>query len=921
MTLRFFDRLDKLDKLLERGPAAVRFADEILPLLEDELAGRYFLSKISDATWLPILNENGLFDTIPPKGTGIFPSDLLKRLASTAPTPVMEIIATLPDTENEWVHRDLLEAATIALEEAESEVVSWAGREARWIRAQEQLDVVVVNPATALTVALCGAGCEAAFAVAEALLDLSCMLEKRQGRSRVKPRIDEWHYRDVLKQLRAPLTVACGAKAIGLFMQLLIQATGESDLDPADNKIHVWRPAVEDAEQNAPNSLLNWLVVAVRDSTLQLVESDGVAALDVLETDRHKTFHRVALHIRRVAWDLDTEETVMVATSTPVLEDPLLRHELLLLIKEKFEEFPQRFRNRYFAFIRQLKEPDKRFRFLHSVAEYLAGELSEDYASLRAESDPQDLAEPFEVGTVSWGPTSPISMDEMKEVSVSELVERIKTWKPGTGSGHGSPEGLARQLGQYAEQEPATLSARASGFIGVDPTYVRGLANGLAKALKDNDTIERFSWADVLALCEKAVLEPWDKQQGSDSFDDFDKTWGPARLEIARLLEAGLRQGLTAIPADLLPTTWRTLGALLEDADPTEEEEASRLESSDPTTIAINTIRGTAMQGLMYYAFRKRQSVCESPPFPPMAEFAPEVMKKLELHLDRAKEPSLAVRSAYGKWLPQLYGLDKEWTVASLDNIFPRDAVRSTEAAWDAYLAFSQVHIDLLPTLRTLYERAVQGIGKHSEDLKALADPDERLGGHLILFYRHNALELDDPLLSGFFNAATDDVRYEVLSGAARGIQDLKDKALAAACQRLKLLWERRADETKGSGDATRERSAFCWWFIKEEFEPAWALGHLALALERGAELELEGRVLGRLKELVSEYTYEVFECLALMVRKTEEHRWGLYDDDVKEILRTILSSGDLLHGQAEDLVHYIGSLGFLSFRELLQVE
>jgi hypothetical protein len=920
MTLRFFDRLDELDKLLERGPDAVSFASEILPLLEDEWARRYFLSQISNPAWLPILKGNGLFDTIPPQGRGIFPSDLLKRLAVPAPTAVMEIIATLPDTENEWIHMDLLKAAAIALDRAESEVASWAEREASWIRARDQLDVLVVEPAARLATALCGVRCEIAFTLAEALLDLSCMPEERQRSLRVKPRMDEWSYQDALKQLQEPLTAACGGKALRLFMRLLIQAAGETDVAAADLMIHMWRPAVEDAKQNAPNSLLNWLVVAVRDSAHQLVESDGVAVLDILETDLHKTFHRVALHVRRIKWNLDAGYTVRIATSTPILQEPLLRHELLLLVKEKFEEFPQRFKNCYFAFVRQLEEPVERLRFLHPVAEHITGALKEDYESLRREFDSQDILDPLEGRSFSFvGPISPISVDEMKKVSVSELVEQIKTWKPGSEFGSGSPEGLARQLGEYAEQEATALSARADEFIGVDPTYVRGLANGLSKALKDKDAIEGFSWEGVLLLCDKAVRDPWEKQQGSGSFDDFDETWAPARLEVARLLEAGLRHGEAGIPAELLPTTWGTLGKLLEDLDPTKEEEVNRLESMDPATIAINTIRGTAMQGLMYYAFRKRQSICKSPPFPPMSEFAPEVVEKLELHLDPAKESSLAVRSVYGKWLPQLYGLDKDWTVASLDRIFPRDDVHLWEAAWDAYMAFSQVYMDLLPVLRPLYERAAWSIGEHSEDLKARTEPDKRLGGHLVLYYRHGALELDDPLLSGFFDEASDDLRHSVLTDAVRGIQDLKDEDLALACQRLKLLWERRVEETKG-GDATREWSAFCWWFIKKQFEPAWALGQLALALERGAELELEGSVLSQLRELAVEYPHEVFECLDLIVQKSEKPNWGLYNNEVKEILRVILASDDdLLRECAEDLLHHIGSLGFLSFRELLQ--
>jgi hypothetical protein len=240
------------------------------------------------------------------------------------------------------------------------------------------------------------------------------------------------------------------------------------------------------------------------------------------------------------------------------------------------------------------------------------------------------------------------------------------------------------------------------------------------------------------------------------------------------------------------------------------------------------------------------------------------------------------------------------------------------EAAWNAYLAFSQVYIDLLPILRSLYERAVRHIGKHPKGISALGDADERLGGHLLLYYRHRAMRLEDQLLVSFFDAVTDEMRYKALTAAVRGIQNLEGQDLDSACEQLKRLWEWRVDKTKTT-DATRERSAFCWWFSKEQFEPTWALEQLALTFKRGAELELENLVLRRLKELVVKYRHEVFQCLDLIVRKSEKHHWGLYDDEVKEILRVILAfDDDLLRERAEDLVHHIGSLGFLSFRELL---
>ena len=67
------------------------------------------------------------------------------------------------------------------------------------------------------------------------------------------------------------------------------------------------------------------------------------------------------------------------------------------------------------------------------------------------------------------------------------------------------------------------------------------------------------------------------------------------------------------------------------------------------------------------------------------------------------------------------------------------------------------------------------------------------------------------------------------------------------------------------------------------------------------------------------EHLPEVLGCLEAIVRNPTNEHWGIYDDHVKEILRRGLASDTAsLRKKSKNLVHYIGSLGFLSFRELL---
>ena len=92
--------------------------------------------------------------------------------------------------------------------------------------------------------------------------------------------------------------------------------------------------------------------------------------------------------------------------------------------------------------------------------------------------------------------------------------------------------------------------------------------------------------------------------------------------------------------------------------------------------------------------------------------------------------------------------------------------------------------------------------------------------------------------------------------------------------------------------------------------------------LRHQIELQLDGRVLEKMLDLCQEHLPLVLDCLEAIVKNPANDSWGIYDDHVKEILKTGLASEDrTLHDKSEDLVHYIGSLGLLSFRELLDTQ
>jgi len=924
---RFFDRIRRLDEILASDPATVSFEEQVRPLLEEFQARRYFYSQIRNPAWLPILRSAGEFDSLPaqgssdPDGSASRPVWLagwpLPRLAATAPEAVMEIVSALPETGNSDVHSTLLEAARAALPGALGAVREWVAREAHWIRNQTSLDSLLVDAASSLAVGFCPTSCDSAFELAKALLELLAVPGPDGAAGSPKPRMSEWLFAETVDKLRRPLVACDGHRYLRMVMDLLVRVTGGRSPRSVDDKLVVWRPAVEENPRNTPETFLSRLVAAVRDTAVQACEADEDTIWQALAESQYSTFRRVALHLGRVRWDSLDRKAAEFATNPGVLQDRTLWHELFVLLEERFAQFPEEARSRYLAYVAAADQPPDKRRLLLPVRACLTGEWLALFERLSSELP--ELAHAsfaFHHATDFAGPRAGRTAEGMREMPVADLVGELRAFTPTGSYEDPSPEGWARELARLAAMDTERITRSAGKFIGVDPTYVRGLAQGLDEALRT--AAAGFEWEPVLTLCSWALDQPRETGRGSGSFEDFDASWEGARLEIGRLLESGLRQGPNEVPAHLLEAVWSVLGKLLEDPDPAKEEECQRLQDEDPSTIALNTVRGVAIEAALYYALRKRRPLRASAPYPPLGDFAPEVRGALEEHLDSAREHSLAIHSVYGKWFPQIYGLDKEWALTALGRVFPSEDERRLLAAWHAYLAFSRVYIDLLPALRPLYEMATRSIGRRDPVLKTLTEPDERLGGHLLLLYRHGAIGLDDGLLTGFFSRASDELRYSVLADAVSGIQELEEDDLASVCSRLMALWAWRLAEA-GRTSPGKESTAFCWWFIKKEFDSTWALNGLLQALEHGAALELDGQVLEKLEGLAASHLEQVLQCLKLIIEDERNRRWGLYDNRVKAILRTALSAEDEdLRDQAEELVHLIGKQGFLDFKELL---
>ena len=86
-----------------------------------------------------------------------------------------------------------------------------------------------------------------------------------------------------------------------------------------------------------------------------------------------------------------------------------------------------------------------------------------------------------------------------------------------------------------------------------------------------------------------------------------------------------------------------------------------------------------------------------------------QVKEVLELHLEPAKDPSLAIRAVYGQWFPWLASIDNEWARHVASRVFSPDEADLVywDAAWNTYLAMCPAYDDVADMLISQYSLAV----------------------------------------------------------------------------------------------------------------------------------------------------------------------------------------------------------------------
>lgn len=938
---------------------------------------RYFFDRLENPEWIKPLKSKGFFGN-PPKverdearGTIGFPiwpeSRYLLRMASLKPEAVVEINLQIPATDNVRVHEDLADAA-LAMPAAMA--AEWTKRELEWIEKQGELYFILPDKLGALIKHLAiGNEVEQALALARLLLavlpDPKVKGKEEDEAFRLPPepqaRFDLWHYGQILKKYIPSLVTAAGKESLILLCDLLETSINLSNRSPEkifpEDYSNIWRPAVEEHEEDLGLNLKDFLVSAIRDAVEQIAKNNPGMTQELvlqLESKEWRIFKRIALDLLRFHPEVAVDQVSDRLTNRLLLVEGVNNHEYVLLMQECFkllraeqkeiilgwiEEGPdlEKFKTsrEQWTGTRPTDEQAKQYKKywqrdrLAWFRKDLSGNWKDLFDVLVTELGEPEYPE-FAVrrGTAWVGPTSPKPAEELRSMSLEALVEFLRSWKPTAERMVPSPEGLGRVLSPIVAQDPNRFAAEALKFKELDPTYVRALFSGLREATKQKTA---FPWQPVLELGFWVVRQPREIPGRKSEYSDLDPGWVWARKAIAEALSSGFEPSDAEIPFALRSLVWKVIQPITEDPDPTPEHESEYGGSNmDPVTLSINTTRGDAMHTVIRYALWVRRHIENEADGKERIgrgfDEMPEVKEVLDQHLDPSKDPSLAIRAVYGQWFPWLVLLDKGWTVKNITKIFPSDEklLGIRNAAWESYIIFCLPYDNAFEVLRQEYGRAIELLGSLSKEKRYLADPEECLAEHLMTFCWRGKFSLDeeDGLLDRFYKKASDKVRSHAMEFIGRTLETEKGAVPSEIIKRFKILWNKRLEVARSSPEShSMELAAFGWWFASAKFDDKWSMNQLVEILKFTKKAEPDHMVIERLTEVCNALPGQSVECLRLMAAGDKEG-WKIYGwrEQAQTILAVALQSPDPnIKSAAENVVHYFGTRGYLEFRSLLQ--
>jgi hypothetical protein len=946
--------------------------DKLIPQLSSPQHGAYFFAKLENPNWIVPLKERGIF-AHPPKaeetqnGKTYFhwpESQYLARMAVHVPNEVALIFAEL-DTDNPGIIGDILRA----VKEMPIEV------------AMTLIPTLCKNKDALINLINFDEAAEFCFRLAkenkikEALKLADILFIPRFKEGSEEPRdLEIYWYKRGMGKVIPVLVEKIPAKILPklcYWLKASVKARRNVNQETGDDLSIIWRPAIENHEQNKEYYFASMMVGFVRREFERAIEKGQLSldkALEIISKYPYLIFKRLRLYLINIFADQNSElARKSMMDHDGLFEDYRYKHEYAMLLGKRFNLLTPEEKATLLnwidtgpdmsnleekvkaAFNRNVIDEDYRnrkehwqFEKLHWIRDYLDNERQNFYKYMLAKHGvPQMVDLNCWIGPIRCGSESPMIVSELSSLSFKEAVERVSNWRPDNEQFVGpDKEGLASTFGEYIASNLVVVSKQADILINRPPIYVRTFIEEMIKAIQTKMDID---FAAVFDLCKWVLLQPLGGEMVHE--DCVDKNWQWTRSQISEFItkictamdEENARYPLKGFKEPI----GNILKLLSQDSpvscllDREQDEKDPRL--YDWLTKAINSPRGKALEAILEYgrwiANHIKEHKGKDEVISGGFEAMPEVREMLEWQIAPRNRSNEAF-SIIGSRLGLIYWIDKGWLIKNADYIFDLQALETDStmtqgwAAWNTFLIWVKPHFAYYQVLKKQFAYAV----KHAElvgianENRIHENPMKHLGGHLMILYGRGQLRLDDDggVLRQFLSTAKPEIRRHAITFVGRSLNQ-DEKVPSVIIERFQKLWDVYWSE-KGLGDMSEEGIAdeevFGSWFACGQFPEQWSLDQLEQFIKHCPKPEPDNEIIEQLAKITSEDTVvKIVRILETMIKGDREGwRISMWRDTVKSILEKAMQAGGEARNTAERIINYLGRRGYTDLGYLLKI-
>ena len=958
----FFEKINALTAALVQHDQSPSVLGKIGHLLRDLDVRREFFQTLQNPDWIGPLLREGYFNDPPgvkQEGAAVqyvaWPeSRYLARMAPNAPSHVAAIFATM-QTDNPSVTGDMVKASLAMPAQVAASLAPNVCRAARlgtlWIYFKD---------ASELCVRLAEGGeSGAALMLAEAMFTPT--FEK--GLEQPSRRDLHWY-----KEGLTHVVPALAERKPGKFLPRLcdwlkasVDAKREVDRD-ADYS-YLWRPAIEEHEQNKDYDFAGVMVGFVRAGFEAAVRSECLSldeALQIVERYGYLIFKRIRLHLITEFAEQNADLARQTMLDRDLFDDYEYKHEYAMLVGRRLDLLSPDQRDQWFGWIdagpdmsdfnetvkclganaptREDWTDDWKLGKLHWVRAHISGARRDFYERMLSRFGEPELADlNVRVSLGSVGEESPMTADQLAGETFEQAVAMVSSWHP-QGSALTGPSvgGLASTFEKYVATKPEEFSAKAQVLVGRPAVFVRGFISRMSEAIGAGRNIDVPA---VLELCDWVVGRPIGERSTVRQIHEelVDEDWQWTREQICRFTENTCRARSGDVPKYRLEALrhglWSLIGRLC--GDRSESYIVRDVEKEDPRVydyldLAINSPRGKAVEAALEYARwvaeHLKQTEGKEEIVPGGFGAMPEVCEMLDWQI-ACQNRSIAAMAVIGSRIGLIRWIDQEWLAANADRLFSLEEVEHTPtgahgwAAWNAYLVWVRPHIDFYRLFKSQFSYAVKQAAGVELTEPSRKQPMDRLGEHLMVLYGRGQLGLDDDdgLLRRFLETSNPDIRRHAIGFVGESLG--ADKAVAAEIiERFQKLWDVYW-AGPGTKDAEKAPNAllFGTWFSCGKFPELWALDCLEKFVEVNPIVEPDRAVGEKLAEIAHADVVKSVRILDKVVRADREG-WRIHGwlDSAKRILELAAKTPGQGREQALALIDFLGRRGYTEFGKLL---